>query len=498
MFVIIIMKDYFFILPNQLFENNLFLEKYTNVILYEHPLYFSIYEYHKMKLILHRSTMKYYSHYVKNKYNASCHYYEFNYDIGDIFVNLKNDNVHIYDPIDYDVMNELKICSKKYGFNLFIHESPNFMCKSEDLQEYVKEKNIFVHSSFYIWFRKKFNILLTDTGKPLHGKWSFDKENRLPFSNDFSTDVVMKPNDNNYVKEAIKYVEKHFPNNFGKAWLYLPTDFASTKLHFKTFLKKRLNCFGPYEDSVREDIVVGCHSLLSALINIGFINPDFIVQQTLKYFIKYKVEIQSVEGFIRQLFWREYVRFIYIYKHSCLVKGNYFNHTNKLGVEWFDASTNIPPVDNMINKLNKYGYLHHIERLMYIGNFMLLSKIDPSEVFRWFMLFIDAYPWVMEPNVYGMSQYCCGPIMTKKPYFSSSNYLNKMSSYKKNDLYDPIVLDEEEYHWYEIWDALYYSFIHDNYDMLKKNYSTAISANLWKSKSVKEKNKILKISRLFY
>ena len=58
---------------------------------------------------------------------------------------------------------------------------------------------------------------------------------------------------------------------------------------------------------------------------------------------------------------------------------------------------------------------------MILGNLMLLCEIDPNEFYRWFMeMFIDAYDWVMVPNVYGISQHADGGRITIKPYNSSS------------------------------------------------------------------------------
>ena len=100
-----------------------------------------------------------------------------------------------------------------------------------------------------------------------------------------------------------------------------------------------------------------------------------------------------------------------------------------------------------IKKVLETGYCHHIERLMVIGNFMLLCEFDPTEVYRWFMeLFIDAYDWVMVTNVYGMSQFADGGLMATKPYISGSNYLMKMSDFPKGN-------------WQKIWDGLFWRFM---------------------------------------
>ena len=89
---------------------------------------------------------------------------------------------------------------------------------------------------------------------------------------------------------------------------------------------------------------------------------------------------------------------------------------------------------------------------------MLLCEFDPDEVYIWFMeLFIDSYDWVMVPNVYGMSQFADGGLMSTKPYISSSNYVYKMSDYKKGD-------------WDIVWDGLFWRFMDKQRDFfIKKN-----------------------------
>jgi deoxyribodipyrimidine photolyase-related protein len=130
----------------------------------------------------------------------------------------------------------------------------------------------------------------------------------------------------------------------------------------------------------------------------------------------------------------------------------------------------------MIIKVNKYAYLHHIERLMIMGNFGLINQINPLQIYDWFMIcFIDSYEWVMVPNVFGMSQYALTNIsMMTRPYLSSSNYIKKMSDYKKSN-------------WFDIWDSLYWYFIHKHKNILNKIYSTTMQVKIL-MKMTKEKS----------
>jgi deoxyribodipyrimidine photolyase-related protein len=225
------------------------------------------------------------------------------------------------------------------------------------------------------------------------------------------------------------------------------------------------------------------HSVLTPMMNIGLLTDTEVLKIVLQY--QEKIPIQSFEGFIRQLIgWRNYVYTIYLL--TDIENTNFFNHTNKLNKEiMWKAETKLLPIDNIINKIVDYSYCHHIERLMYLGNYMLLCMIDPKDVYTIFMEWtIDAYDWVMVANVYGMSQFSCGDLMMKKPYFSSSNYILKMSDYKKDN-------------WCKIWDALYYNFINKHEKYLKTNYGTSRQVYHWNRKLDKEKKEILKIANQY-
>jgi deoxyribodipyrimidine photolyase-related protein len=105
---------------------------------------------------------------------------------------------------------------------------------------------------------------------------------------------------------------------------------------------------------------------------------------------------------------------------------------------------------------------------MVLGNFMLLCEFDPDDVYRWFMeWYIDSYDWVMVPNVYGMTQFADGGLMTTKPYISGSNYLLKMGDWDKKIT---TKLDNGEVvSWTEIWDGLFWRFMDKQRGFFLKN-----------------------------
>ena len=490
------------VLPNQLFEINKLINNKSKVFLYEHPAFFTMYKYHKMKLVLHRASMKYYNDYLNKKYNSDTKYITFNENFEDILKDYVGKRIDIYDPIDYPVMTNLKKLAKKYNIKLFVHNTPAFTETMEDLNKYIEAGEQYKESSFYIWQRKRLNILIDADKKPIGGKWMFDSGNTLDHSPVFHMDTHFKLSNkskNQYVELAIDYINTNFPNNPGNPNLYLPIDHIGTKKHFTKFINERLNSYGSYKDVTDENIIFGCHSVMSPLMNIGLITPDYAINEILNYYEtnKKSVPLASVESYIRQIIGcRSFSRLIYMFKHKEMIEGNHFNHNRKLNENWYTGDTGITPIDNVIKKTLHYGYTTQMERLMYLSNFMLLNEISPEQVHNWFMSsFLDAYHVFIETNVYCLGQYSTGPLIVNRPYFSSSKYIDKTSTYKRNDNYPKIKINKKQYEWYDIWDSLYYNFIENHYNEFIKNYSTSSAAYKWKSKSNDNKQKILSLAK---
>jgi len=478
------------LLPNQLFHLDIIKEiEFNNIVLYEHPKFFTEYNYHKSKLVFHRASMKNYYDILEKKYKIKyVDYYE--------KLKIQNDII-MFDPTDFDISDEISKYAKKHKLNLEIQESPLFIFTLSELDEYINSQKSghYFNATFYKWARTKKNILMEKNG-PMGGKWSFDTENRLPFQKDYKEKPITFIS-NNYIKEATKYVEKEFPNNYGEINIFTPINHNDAEKYFDSFLNNRFKNFGAYEDAISSEVMIGYHSGISALLNIGLLNPLEVIEKAIK---KKSVKIQSIEGFVRQILsWREYVRLLYIKEHKTFKKQNFLKHTNKISKSWYNGTTGIVPLDNIIKKALKIAYLHHIERLMIAGNLALLMQIKPTDIYKWFIeiVSIDAYEWVMEPNVYGMSQHSVGQLMMNRPYYSSSNYIFKMSNYKKSDQNEKIILNDESYEWYEIFDALYYNFINDNKSYLKSIYATANSVFILNKKSTNEKTRLFKIAKLY-
>jgi deoxyribodipyrimidine photolyase-related protein len=453
------------ILPNQLFKEIETME-IENIIFYEAEEYFLKYNYNKKKIILHRASMQnFYNeliHESKNQ-NTKITYFNYKTELKEIIKDF--DSLSIFDPINKGIKKKIKDLCSALDIDLSILESPNFLSSNKENKEFFKDNDFFQHK-YYQMQRKRLNILLDADGKPEGGKWSFDSKNRKKFPKNVEIPPLPEFN-NQYLKEAKSYTAENFADNPGNLENFCyPISRREAEELLNDFIENKLEKFGSYQDGFEKEIIFGFHSLISSSLNIGLLNPKQVVDKVLNYYNENEIPLASVEGFIRQIIgWREYVRAIYQLESEKMIKSNFFKHQRDFPQKFYRAESEIEVLDDSIKKAVDYAYSHHIERLMVLGNFFLLCELDKDQVFKWFMeMYIDAYEWVMFANVYGMSQYSYPEMMTK-PYISSSNYILKMSHYKKGE-------------WSKIWDGLYWHFISKNKDKFSDNPRMSLMLSL--------------------
>jgi len=464
------------LLPNQLFPLKMLPKDITTIYLIEEPRYFTDFKFHKLKLMYHRASMQKYM----SKLKIKCIYKNFNEVNNKMYTLLNKETTTYFNPTDH----KLESKYKKLLSKATMIDSINFLLTTKEIHD---NKNIFYrnnkysHDLFYKFQRQRLNILMKDN-KPI-GKWSYDDMNRQTIPHNITipkTPIIRK---DKYYKEAKHYVEKHFATNYGDTdtWDF-PIDTLMAIKWLKHFMAKKLAQFGPYQDAtiLTTDSPYLFHSILSPMMNIGIL-PDRLVISIVETYKHKFTHIASYEGFIRQVIgWRNYVHSIYVLEPK-MINMNALNHQRKIGNKYWN-DIGILPIDSIIKKIIKYSYAHHIERLMFLSNWFLINQIHPKEVYRIFMEWtVDAYDWVMVPNVMGMGQYADGGMMTTRIYFSSSNYILKMSDIKKGE-------------WCEIWDAIYYSFIAKHYKLLKHNYATSRQVAHWTKKTDKEKQHLLTLA----
>ncbi len=460
------MKTAKLIFPHQLFKDSELLNNSSTIFLVEEHLFFKQYIFHKQKIAFHRASMKFYEEYLIEK-GFDLQYIESVQKESDIriLINVLHEqgynSIHVIDPVDDWLLKRIKKTCEQFKIELVILESPMFLNTNDDLKNYFSPaKKRYFQTEFYKQERIKRNILMDGANQPMGGQWTYDVENRKKYPKNKAVIESKYPSRNKYTIEAVQYVEENFKNNLGELSeiINYPNTFEEAESWFNRFLSERMNEFGVYEDAILQNEILINHSLISPLLNVGLLTPQYIVDETINYCNQNNIPINSTEGFIRQIIgWREFIRGVYLVKGSEERTKNFWQFKRKIPQSFYDGTTGIAPIDITIKKILKTGYCHHIERLMVLGNFMLLCEFDPDEVYRWFMeFFIDAYDWVMVTNIYGMSQFADGGLMSTKPYVGGSNYLMKMSDYPKGE-------------WQEIWDALFWRFLDVHREVFLKN-----------------------------
>ncbi|KAB7745297.1 cryptochrome/photolyase family protein [Nostocoides sp. F2B08] len=461
--------------PHQLFAAHLDAEDGTCFVLVEDDLMFRQYRFHSHKLVLHRASMAAFrdrledagfeTHLIRSDPQRSTLERLTAY-----LQDLRPDRVSLVDVVDDWLERDLRQALAGAGLeprDEDVLESPGFLTTRAELREWFARHPARMQH-FYSWQRRRLDILVDD-GEPVGGRWSFDTENRKKLPRGHTPPPVAFPDRDRHVAEAIESVARDFSEAPGDPTAFSwPTTHAQAAAHLAHFVAERLELFGPYEDALSAEHRFVYHSLLTPMLNIGLLTPDQVIAAVLDAAEDHDVPIESLEGFVRQVIgWREYMRATYVLFGRRLRTSNRLAHTRSLGDGWWTATTGLDPVDRVIERVLDTGYAHHIERLMVLGNAMCLLRIEPDEVYEWFMeLFIDAYDWVMVPNVYGMSQFAAGEAMTTKPYVSGSNYLRKMSDFPTGE-------------WTEDWDALYWTFVRDHREVFEANYRSRRMPAMW-------------------
>jgi deoxyribodipyrimidine photolyase-related protein len=497
----------FIIFPNQLFELKYYPKdvSFDDVHILEEPVYFGFREtkmnFNKLKLVLHRASMKFYESYLKDN-NIKVEYHDFldlrtkkNYQ--SLKKKLGTNDLYTFELNDHYL--EKKIL-EVFPTIKFV-TNPNFLVSKSQLNDYYlknKSKKTIVMGNFNKWIKDQINVLVDVK--------SYDTENRNPLPNSVKIPVLgtLKPTDKKFLKDAIEYINNHtiFKNNCGPSNLdikncWFPVTFKGSKEWLDRFIKERLDRFGTYQDAIRDDHPFMFHSLIAPMFNIGLLSPHQIIDETMK--IKdnpqtlKKVGINNIEGFLRQIIgWREYQRYCYLYYYDQMTKANIFKNNRLLGTSLYDGTTGVSPVDNAIQNAFQNGYIHHIQRLMVVSNFFNLLDIMPDESYKWFMEFsLDSYDWLMIQNVYSMGMWADGGLTMRKPYISTATYILNMSNYKK-----PKITDENDFDWTETWRALFYRKIIEHRKIFEKT-PYIFQIKIWDKMDIDEKNKLLKMANQF-
>lgn len=324
-----------------------------------------------------------------------------------------------------------------------------FCTDRADFDGWAKRQRTLLLENFYRDARRRFDLLM-DGDQPAGGRWNFDADNREPAPKHATALGVPPPwrPDEDEIDEQVRadldrwerdgdasFVGRDGPREF-------PVTAAEAQAALRVFVRDRLPHFGPHEDAMLAGDRVMAHSLLSAPMNLGLLDPLDCAYAAEDAYRAGQAPLGSVEGYIRQLIgWRDYIWHVYWHFGPDYRRRNALRARAELP-DWF-ADLDADAIEarclrDVLGQVRDHGWVHHIPRLMVLSNYALQRGWHPAAVTDWFhRCFVDGYEWVMVANVVGMSQHADGGLMATKPYAAGGAYINRMSDYCGRCAYRP-------------------------------------------------------------
>lgn len=466
----------------------------------------SIYRYHKQKLVLLFSAMRHMAQRLTDEgfavdYHALDADGKHKHDTFEEAMQMhirkhKPDEIVMMELPDYHHAAGIPALAKRLGVPIRILANTMFLTDRHEFARENKNRKRMLMEHHYRTIRKRLGVMM-DGEEPAGGKWNYDAENRKPFREDTKIPPPHSCPPDKVTAEVMNMVEALFPEHYGKASPFsLPVTHEESVNALKHFIKHRLKHFGTYQDAMKKGEPLLFHSLISPLINIGLLEPLDVARNVEDAYRKGSVPLNAAEGFIRQIIgWREYMFGVYWMNMPAFAETNFLGADRKLPQFFWTGETEMQCLSECVRQALETGYLHHIQRLMVISNFATLAGLRPKEVLDWFMhLFIDAYDWVMVPNVMGMGMFADGGGISTKPYVSSGAYINKMSDYCNGCTYS---VKEKTGEKACPFNYLYWHFLDINKKKLGNNQRMSMMYKLLEKKSATEMKDIRKSSGKF-
>lgn len=453
--------------------------------------------YHKKKLIYVLSSMRHFA--LECFMNGYPVLYEstekhYNDSLKTILSENKELDLTFMTPSEWDSRERLRFIEKEFKDR--VEEVPNTFFLA-DINTYKNKIGTgYRMEYFYRDMRRKTGYLMN--GKdPEGGEWNYDDKNRNKLPKKIKIPSRASTEVDEITQEVIKLVKDEFLDHFGEIEDF---DYAVTRrqalYRLNEFIEECLNDFGPYEDAMATGESILFHSHLSLYLNNGLIMPKEICNKAEEAYQNGKARLNSVEGLIRQIIgWREFVRVYYEAMMPEVRNVNHFNFEKSLPKIYWSGDTKLHCVNECLKPVLKNGYSHHIPRLMILSNFSNLTETDPRELNKWFWLaYVDAYEWVVLPNVLGMSTFADGGVLASKPYVAGGNYINKMSDYCKNCSYS---VKEKVGESACPFNYLYWNFVDEQRETFSDNGRSNFMVNMFDKKSEEEKQQIKGDSKKF-
>ena len=342
-------------------------------------------------------------------------------------------------PGEYRLMEAFETFAASSNVPFHMREDDRFLCNARDFAAWADGKKELRMEFFYREMRRRYGLLVDADGKPEGGAWNYDRENRKRMPKRLTPPAHRFVAPNATTIRAIADVERWFPDHFGSldrfGFATTPDEAAGI---VTDFVDNILPGFGDYQDAMVRDEPWMWHSIISAAMNLGLIDPLDVCKRAEAAYKAGRAPLNAVEGFIRQIIgWREYMRGIYWLKMPTFKSLNALGADRKLPWFYWSGETDMACVKDVVATTHANAYAHHIQRLMVTGNLAMLIGVHPDAINEWYMVvYADAYEWVELPNTHGMATFADGGIIGSKPYAASGAYIDRMSDYCGSCRYD--------------------------------------------------------------
>ena len=355
---------------------------------------------------------------------------------------LRPERLVVVEPGEYGVREVLQRVADDAGLPLEIRGDTHFLCTVEQFRAHAAGRKQLRMEYFYREMRRLHGVLLEPDGSPTGGEWNFDAENRESFGKQGPglMPPPMRFAPDHLTREVLGLVDEVFPGHPGALndfdWPVTP---EQARAALDDFIDHRLADFGRWQDAMWTGEAWLYHSRLAAAMNLHLLDPREAIAEAERAYRTKRVPLEAAEGFIRQILgWREYVRGIYWTQMPGYLERNAMGAEEPLPDFYWSGDVDMTCLRDAIGQTLRYGYAHHIQRLMVTGLYALLLGVRPQRVHDWYLaVYVDAVEWVELPNTLGMSQYGDGGVMASKPYVATGKYIQRMSNYCGECRYDP-------------------------------------------------------------
>ena len=457
-------------------------------------------KHHKKKIVFLFSAMRHFAEELRVEKNYQVEYLKLNdpepmqsftQAVEKTLAKHKIDEIIVTSPGEYRVLTEINIWQELFDLPVDIREDARFLCNQVEFKNWSKDRKNLRMEYFYREMRKKYSILM-DGDQPIGGKWNFDLENRKPPNPNFDIPETFSSEPDAVTLDVMQLVEDKFSDHMGVlSDFHFAINAAQAKIALKQFIDERLKYFGDFQDAMIQGKPWMYHSHVGLYLNCGLLSPLECIQAAEQAYHDSHAPLNAVEGFIRQILgWREFVRGIYWNEMPDYASLNFFEAERDLPAFYWDADTKMNCMHQSVKETSQNAYAHHIQRLMVLGNFALLTGIDPVQVNAWFLsVYADAFEWVELPNVSGMALFADGGYLASKPYAAGGGYINKMSNYCKSCSYSVTKKSGPDACPFNY---LYWDFLERNRNKLGNNHRIGMMYKVYDRMS-EEKKEMIKV-----